>query len=252
MGSFGKSGSPARIPSRAVSPVRRRRSRLRVLPDRRREDRRGGDRRPGLRDRAVSGGGRAARRAHRARARDAHPRRPRLRARAARARARRRASRRTRRASPSTRSTRSPTATSSELGAVAIRVLHTPGHRPEHCCFAVIDRSRGDDPWLVITGDSLLVGSAARPGSRRRGGRGRPRPAPVAALAARARRRRRGLPGPRGRLALRRADELEGLDHDRLRAALQRRRDDATRTSSWPRRAPPPRPGRRTWSGSSR
>ena len=50
-----------------------------------------------------------------------------------------------------------------ELGAVAIRVLHTPGHRPEHCCFAVIDRSRGDDPWLVITGDSLLVGSAARP-----------------------------------------------------------------------------------------
>jgi hydroxyacylglutathione hydrolase len=49
------------------------------------------------------------------------------------------------------------------VGDVAIRVLHTPGHRPEHCCFAVIDRSRGDDPWLVITGDSLLVGSAARP-----------------------------------------------------------------------------------------
>ena len=49
------------------------------------------------------------------------------------------------------------------VGDVAIRVLHTPGHRPEHCCFAVIDRSRGDDPWLVITGDSLLVGAAARP-----------------------------------------------------------------------------------------
>jgi hydroxyacylglutathione hydrolase len=49
------------------------------------------------------------------------------------------------------------------LGEVAIRVMHTPGHRPEHCCFAVVDRSRGDDPWLVITGDSLLVGSAARP-----------------------------------------------------------------------------------------
>ncbi len=42
-------------------------------------------------------------------------------------------------------------------------MLHTPGHRPEHCCFAVIDRSRGDDPWLVVTGDSLLVGSVARP-----------------------------------------------------------------------------------------
>ncbi len=50
-----------------------------------------------------------------------------------------------------------------ELGEVTIRVIHTPGHRPEHCCFAVVDRSRGDEPWLVITGDSLLVGTAARP-----------------------------------------------------------------------------------------
>jgi hydroxyacylglutathione hydrolase len=50
-----------------------------------------------------------------------------------------------------------------ELGETAIRVLHTPGHRPEHCCFEVIDRSRGDEPWLVITGDSLLIGDAARP-----------------------------------------------------------------------------------------
>ena len=49
------------------------------------------------------------------------------------------------------------------LGEVAIRVLHTPGHRPEHCCFVVVDRSRGDEPWLVITGDSLLIGDAARP-----------------------------------------------------------------------------------------
>src|SRR5215216_7541832 len=43
------------------------------------------------------------------------------------------------------------------VGEIAIRVMHTPGHRPEHCCFAVSDRSRSDDPWLVITGDSLLV-----------------------------------------------------------------------------------------------
>jgi len=28
------------------------------------------------------------------------------------------------------------------LGNVALRVVHTPGHRPEHCCFAVIDRTR--------------------------------------------------------------------------------------------------------------
>jgi glyoxylase-like metal-dependent hydrolase (beta-lactamase superfamily II)/rhodanese-related sulfurtransferase len=50
-----------------------------------------------------------------------------------------------------------------ELGDVAITVLHTPGHRPEHCCFAVADRSRADEAWLVLTGDSLFVGDAARP-----------------------------------------------------------------------------------------
>ena len=50
-----------------------------------------------------------------------------------------------------------------ELGEVLIRTMHTPGHRPEHCAFAVIDRARGDEPWLVLTGDSLFVGDAARP-----------------------------------------------------------------------------------------
>ena len=50
-----------------------------------------------------------------------------------------------------------------ELGDVVLRTIHTPGHRPEHCCFAVIDRSRSDGPWLVLTGDSLFVGDAGRP-----------------------------------------------------------------------------------------
>jgi len=50
-----------------------------------------------------------------------------------------------------------------ELGDVVLRCVHTPGHRPEHCCLAVIDRSRADEPWLVLTGDSLFVGDAARP-----------------------------------------------------------------------------------------
>jgi hydroxyacylglutathione hydrolase len=50
-----------------------------------------------------------------------------------------------------------------EVGEVVLRTIHTPGHRPEHCCFAVVDRSRGDEPWLVLTGDSLFVGDAGRP-----------------------------------------------------------------------------------------
>ena len=42
------------------------------------------------------------------------------------------------------------------VGGVTVRVLHTPGHRPEHCAFVV-------DEQLVLTGDSLFVGDAARP-----------------------------------------------------------------------------------------
>jgi glyoxylase-like metal-dependent hydrolase (beta-lactamase superfamily II)/rhodanese-related sulfurtransferase len=43
-----------------------------------------------------------------------------------------------------------------EVGATRVRVVHTPGHRPEHCAFVVDERA-------VLTGDSLLVGDAARP-----------------------------------------------------------------------------------------
>ena len=50
-----------------------------------------------------------------------------------------------------------------ELGAVVLRAIHTPGHRPEHTCVTVTDRSRAEEPWLVLTGDSLFVGDVARP-----------------------------------------------------------------------------------------
>jgi glyoxylase-like metal-dependent hydrolase (beta-lactamase superfamily II)/rhodanese-related sulfurtransferase len=49
------------------------------------------------------------------------------------------------------------------LGEIVLRCIHTPGHRPEHCCIAVSDLTRGADPWIVLTGDSLFVGDAARP-----------------------------------------------------------------------------------------
>jgi glyoxylase-like metal-dependent hydrolase (beta-lactamase superfamily II)/rhodanese-related sulfurtransferase len=50
-----------------------------------------------------------------------------------------------------------------ELGRVRVRALHTPGHRPEHCAFALIDTERGSEPWAVLTGDTLFVGDIARP-----------------------------------------------------------------------------------------
>jgi glyoxylase-like metal-dependent hydrolase (beta-lactamase superfamily II)/rhodanese-related sulfurtransferase len=50
-----------------------------------------------------------------------------------------------------------------ELGCVLVRALHTPGHRPEHTAFALIDKARGPEPWAVLTGDSLFVGDIARP-----------------------------------------------------------------------------------------
>jgi len=49
------------------------------------------------------------------------------------------------------------------LGNVVVRVLHTPGHTPESISLLVTDRTRSDRPWMVLTGDTLLVGDAGRP-----------------------------------------------------------------------------------------
>ena len=49
------------------------------------------------------------------------------------------------------------------LGNVVLRAIHTPGHRPEHTAIAIVDRTRAEEPWLVLTGDLLFVGEAARP-----------------------------------------------------------------------------------------
>ena len=51
-----------------------------------------------------------------------------------------------------------------ELGGLRVEALHTPGHRPEHTAFLLLDTARGDDaPWAVLAGDSLFVGDVARP-----------------------------------------------------------------------------------------
>jgi glyoxylase-like metal-dependent hydrolase (beta-lactamase superfamily II) len=50
------------------------------------------------------------------------------------------------------------------LGNTHVRALATPGHAPAHNAYVVSDRRRGtDEPWLVFTGDSLLVGDVGRP-----------------------------------------------------------------------------------------
>lgn len=51
-----------------------------------------------------------------------------------------------------------------ELGNTIVTALATPGHAPAHHAYVVADRSRGtEDPWMVFTGDSLLIGDVGRP-----------------------------------------------------------------------------------------
>lgn len=50
-----------------------------------------------------------------------------------------------------------------EVGNVLIKVLHTPGHTADSVSLLVTDRRRGDEPWFVLTGDTLFVGALGRP-----------------------------------------------------------------------------------------
>ncbi len=50
-----------------------------------------------------------------------------------------------------------------ELGNTTVRALSTPGHAGAHHAYLVTDHTRADEPWLVLTGDALLVGDAGRP-----------------------------------------------------------------------------------------
>jgi len=50
-----------------------------------------------------------------------------------------------------------------EVGNVAVKVIHTPGHTLDSVCLSVSDNRRSLEPWFVITGDTLFVGSVGRP-----------------------------------------------------------------------------------------
>jgi hydroxyacylglutathione hydrolase len=49
-----------------------------------------------------------------------------------------------------------------EVGSLRFDVLDTPGHTPEHVAYAVADAWRADEPLLMLTGGSLLVGAVGR------------------------------------------------------------------------------------------
>jgi glyoxylase-like metal-dependent hydrolase (beta-lactamase superfamily II) len=57
------------------------------------------------------------------------------------------------------------------LGNTEIEAVSTPGHAPAHHAYLITDHVRGDDPWMVLTGDALLVGDAGRPDLHARGER---------------------------------------------------------------------------------
>jgi glyoxylase-like metal-dependent hydrolase (beta-lactamase superfamily II) len=51
-----------------------------------------------------------------------------------------------------------------ELGNTIVTALSTPGHAPAHAAYVVADRRRGDEePWMVFSGDALLVNDVGRP-----------------------------------------------------------------------------------------
>ncbi|MEX1140824.1 MAG: MBL fold metallo-hydrolase [Thermoleophilaceae bacterium] len=50
-----------------------------------------------------------------------------------------------------------------EVGNTVLEAIATPGHAAAHHAYLVTDRRRADEPWMVLTGDALLVGDAGRP-----------------------------------------------------------------------------------------
>ena len=50
-----------------------------------------------------------------------------------------------------------------ELGNDYVRALHTPGHTPDSVSLLVGDRVRAEEPWFVLSGDTLFVGDVGRP-----------------------------------------------------------------------------------------
>src|SRR5437762_1688040 len=119
-----------------------------------------------------------------------------------------------------------------ELGNTRVAAIATPGHAPAHHAYTVADKRRGtDEPWLVFSGDALLIGDVGRPDLHVAGdAHGQARPAgqrpPVRAPRRPERaRRRHGRAGAKRAAAGRKARLRPRLDlgDPRLRRRLRRR-----------------------------
>ena len=49
------------------------------------------------------------------------------------------------------------------LGQLILKVIHTPGHRPESICLLVTNPPRSPMPSILLSGDTLFVGDVGRP-----------------------------------------------------------------------------------------
>lgn len=50
-----------------------------------------------------------------------------------------------------------------DIGELSLRAWHTPGHTPEHITFIVADKTKGEQPVGMISGDFVFAGDVGRP-----------------------------------------------------------------------------------------
>ena len=112
-----------------------------------------------------------------------------------------------------------------ELGEVVLEVRHTPGHTPESISVVVWEHAGDDEPFAVLTGDTLFIGDVGRPGpavveGRHRRRAGRPVVRLVASTTADPARWHPRVPGARGGFGVRQEPlDRHLVDHRRAAPA---------------------------------
>ena len=112
------------------------------------------------------------------------------------------------------------------VGNIALDVLHTPGHTPEHLTFLVTDGAAADQPIAAVTGDFIFVGDVGRPDLLERAANikgtmeaGRADAVEEPAEVCVARGLAADLAGPRRRFGVRQGHQRHSIVHARLRDA---------------------------------